>query len=76
MKDNKNKGLLLYYFFPGLAVGFYATFIYKLIALSLPIESNETEEDHSKRVSFYSGLVFIGLGVSQAITGLLMNKFA
>lgn len=37
MKERKNRNLLLYYFFPGLSVGFYATYIYKLIALSLPI---------------------------------------
>ena len=27
-------------------------------------------------MSFYSGLVFISLGVSQALTGLFMSKFA
>ena len=26
-------------------------------------------------MSFYSGLVFISLGVSQALTGLLLNRF-
>lgn len=76
IKDSKNRNLVYYFFFPGLCVGFYATFIYKLIALSLPIEEDETVEDHNKRVSYYSGLVFIALGVSQALTGFLMNRFA
>lgn len=76
IKDSKNRNLIAYFFFPGLCVGFYATFLYKLIALSLPIEQDESTDDHSKRVSFYSGLVFIALGVSQALTGFLMNRFA
>lgn len=75
IKSSKHRNLILYYFFPGLCVGFYATFLYKLIGLSLPQKSDETVDDYNKRVSFYSGLVFISLGVSQALTGLLLNRF-
>jgi MFS family permease len=76
IRNPQNRNLIAYYFFPGLCVGFYATYIYKLIAFSLPKDSEETDDDHKKRVNFYSGLVFIVLGVSQATTGFLMNRFA
>jgi hypothetical protein len=36
IKSPKHRNLIFYYFFPGLCVGFYATFLYKLIGLSLP----------------------------------------
>lgn len=43
IKHRDNLDLIVYYFFPGLTVGFYATFIYKLIGLSLPQESDESD---------------------------------
>jgi hypothetical protein len=33
--DPANLNITFYYFFPGLCVGFYATFLYKLIGASL-----------------------------------------
>ena len=33
--DRKNARITFYYFFPGICVGFYATFLYKLIGASL-----------------------------------------
>ena len=74
LKDTKYKFLFIYYFFPGLAVGFYATFLYKLIGLSIKQESGQSDDDYNKKVSFYSGLVFIALGLSQALTGLILNR--
>jgi MFS family permease len=65
---------LFYYFFPGLCVAFYATFLFKLIGLSIKQAEDETKTDYNKRVSYYSGLVFISLGVSQALTGFIMNR--
>ena len=64
----------MYYFFPGLCVAFYATFLYKLIGLSIKQGANEQKSEYNKRVSFYSGLVFISLGVSQALTGFVMSR--
>ena len=75
LKDPKYLTMNLYYFFPGLCVGFYATFLYKLIDLSILPNVDEDPDEYKKRVNFYSGLVFIALGVSQASTGLLLNKF-
>ena len=75
IKSKKHRNLIMYYYFPGLCVGFYATFLYKLIGLSLPQNSDELDDDYNKRVSFNSGLVFISLGVSQALTGFLLNRF-
>ena len=40
--DKNNRNLIFYYFFPGLCVGFYATYIYKLIAMSLPQKDTES----------------------------------
>ncbi len=34
------------------------------------------KEDYERRVNFSSGLVFISLGLSNIVTGLLMNRFA
>jgi hypothetical protein len=73
-KQKKFKYLLYYYFFPGLCVAFYATFLFKLIGLSIKQNANEPKSDYNKRVSFYSGLVFIALGVSQALTGFVMSR--
>ena len=74
LKNSKYRNLFLYYFFPGVAVGFYATFIYKLIGLSLVQEEHESDDDYNKKVSFRSGMVFIALGFSQALTGFIMNR--
>jgi hypothetical protein len=74
LKEKKYRFLFIYYFFPGLCVAFYATFLFKLIGLSIKREWNEEKADYNKRVSFYSGLVFIGLGISQALTGIIMSK--
>lgn len=74
LKGKKHKYLLFYYFFPGLCVAFYATFLYKLIGLSIKQDPDEVKADYNKRVSFYSGLVFISLGVSQALTGFVMSR--
>jgi MFS family permease len=74
IRDGKFKFLLMYYFFPGMCVGFYATYLYKLIGMSISKDKGEEEDDYTKRVSFYSGLVFIALGASQALTGFVMNR--
>lgn len=66
---------MIYFYFPGICIGFYATFLYKLIGISLPKDNNETEDDYNQRVYFYTGLTFISLGVSQAIVGILLNRF-
>lgn len=42
IKDGKYKFLLIYFFFPGLCVGFYATFLFKLVKLS--VETNSGDE--------------------------------
>jgi hypothetical protein len=34
-----------------------------------------SKDEYDQQLSFYSGLVFITLGISQAITGILMNRF-
>jgi hypothetical protein len=73
-KEEKYKYLLTYYFFPGMCVGFYATYLFKLIGMSIVQDSGEDTTDYNKRVSFYTGLVFIALGLSQAITGFVMNR--
>ena len=75
-KDTFNKGLLIYYILPGLTVGFYATFIYKLVIFSLPQEPYESDDDYHHRISFKSGLVFIVLGGGMAFTGLSMKYIA
>lgn len=40
LKEKKNKNLIFYFFFPGLCVAFYATFLFKLIGLSI-IQDND-----------------------------------
>ena len=44
LTNSNNRYLIVYYFFPGLCVGFYATFIYKLVGFSLPQETGETSD--------------------------------
>lgn len=38
MKNPDYKYLTLYYYFPGIAIGFYATFLFKLVGLAVPIQ--------------------------------------
>lgn len=76
MTDRKYINLNIYFWFPGLAVACYAGFLYKVVQSSLQKEQGETDEDFNHRVNFSEGLVFITLGVSQMMTGLLMNRFA
>ena len=35
-RDPRNRGLVAYSFFPGITVGFYATYISRLVTFSLP----------------------------------------
>jgi MFS family permease len=44
--------------------------------MSLPQEKNEHEDDYNRRVNEHEGYVFITLGLSQILTGFLMNRFA
>jgi hypothetical protein len=68
MKDTKYIYLTIYYFFPGLTIGFYATFVSTLVSSSLPFTTGQD-------LIVSTGYVFIALGVSQSITGLVMNRF-
>ena len=76
IKNKKHISLLIYYLLPGFAISFYAGFLYKLVGNSLPQEDGESTDDYNKRISFNDGLVFIALGGSQLLNGLLMNRFA
>lgn len=66
--------LLLYYTFAGVTVGCYAGFIYKLINRAFKRSDGESEDEYEKSVKFHTGLVFIALGCSQTVTGLIMNR--
>lgn len=57
-----------------MAIGFYATFLFKLVGLSIKKDDGEIDDDYKKRVSYYTGFVFIALGISQALTGFVMNR--
>lgn len=75
MKDTKYIFLVIYMYFPGLTIGFYATFVSTLVSSSIPIDAGETTEDYDSRLNYMRGYVFIALGISQAITGLILNRF-
>ena len=62
--------------FPGITVGFYATYISKLVKFSIPQDLDESKDDYAQRLNYYSGLVFIVLGSSMAITGVSMKFMA
>lgn len=72
--DSKYKYLNAYFFFPGLCVSFYAGFLYKLVKLSVIQHKDESDADYNHRLNFSEGLVFITLGLSQLITGIIMNR--
>jgi len=40
LRNPKHRSIIIYYFFPGLCVGFYATFIYRLVAFSIAKEAD------------------------------------
>jgi MFS family permease len=61
--------------FPGLTVSFYIGFLYKLVKGSLAQNADESDKHFKDRVNFDEGLVMVTLGISQALTGLLMNRF-
>jgi MFS family permease len=65
----------LYYTFTGVAVACYAGYLYTLVQLSYPRVHGQEAEVYKKDLSFHTGLVFIALGCSQVVTGILMNKF-
>ena len=65
---------MMYFFFPGVSIAFYATFLFKLVALSIKQDPDEQEDDYKQRVSYYTGFVFIALGISQALTGFIMSR--
>ena len=62
--------------FPGLTIGFYAGFLYKLVKINLPQAEGESEDDYQQRLNEFNGYVFISLGFSQLFTGLIMNRVA
>jgi hypothetical protein len=65
---------LIYFFFPGVSIAFYATFLFKLVGLSIKQDPNESDDNYKQKVSYYTGYVFIALGVSQALCGFTMNR--
>lgn len=73
MSDKKYMYLNIYFWFPGLTVSFYAGFLYKLVLDSLNQDEGESDEDFKHRVNFSEGLVFMTLGLSQLVTGILMR---
>ena len=66
--------LLLYYTFAGVTIACYTGFIYKLINRSYKKSEGESEEEYEKSLKFHTGLVFIALGISQSLTGFIMNR--
>jgi hypothetical protein len=75
LKSKDYRYLTIYYYFPGIAIGFYATFLYKLVGYALPQEADQSKEDYDKFLNYRTGYVFLSLGVSQACVGILMNLF-
>lgn len=65
----------LYYTFTGVTVACYAGYLYTLVVRAYPKAEGQEEENYKKDLKFHTGLVFIALGVSQVVTGLLMNRF-
>lgn len=65
----------LYYTFTGVTVACYAGYLYTLVKKAYPQPSEQEDETYKKDLKFHTGLVFIALGVSQVLTGLLMNRF-
>jgi MFS family permease len=45
------------------------------VGLSQPQEVDESDSDYNKRLNLQAGYVFIALGVSQAIFGIMLNLF-
>ena len=75
LKEARYKFLNIYLFFPGVTIGFYATFVSTLVAESLPQGADESTDDYDKRIDTMRGYVFITLGVTQAISGFIINRF-
>lgn len=73
---NRYKYINIYFFFPGLTVAFYAGFLYKLVKMSLPKNTDEDIDAYNMRINEHEGYVFIVLGVSMIFMGILMNRFA
>ena len=65
----------IYLYFPGITIGFYATFLANLVKNSIPQEPDQSDADYNDRINYLKGYVFIALGVSQALTGLVMNRW-
>lgn len=76
IKNTRYLKVHIYYLFPGLTIGFYTSFLYKLIVFSVKQDDGETDNDFQHRLNFSEGLVFISLGLSQLLTGILMNRFS
>ena len=66
---------IIYLYFPGVTIGFYATFLSSLVKGSNSQEVDESDKDYEDRINYLKGYIFIALGVSQALTGLIMNRF-
>ena len=65
----------IYLYFPGITIGFYATFLANLVKGAVPQDAGEADADYNDRINYLKGYVFIALGVSQALTGLVMNQW-
>ena len=73
--DLKYIYFIIYLYFPGVTIGFYATFLSNLVQHSIPQEAGQSDADYEDRINYLKGYVFIVLGVSQALTGLVMNQW-
>lgn len=72
MTNKDYRYITMYYYFPGIAIGFYATYLTKLIDAAV---KKEDPGNYDTKLDERIGYVFIALGISQACFGLFMNRF-
>lgn len=75
IKEKGSFSIHLYYTFTGVTVACYAGYLYTLVVRAYPKADGQEDEVYKKDLKFHTGLVFIALGASQVLTGLLMNRF-
>lgn len=64
----------MYYTFAGVVLGCFAGFIYKLVNKSLKKGIGENDEEFTMSLKLHTGYVYIVLGCSQVLTGLVLNR--
>jgi hypothetical protein len=57
-------------------MAFYSGYLYKIVRITIFRLETESSNEYDQKTNFYQGMVFIGLGIAQVLTGFCYRKYS